>query len=117
MRKIATRVLGKAGYTVIKAAHAKKALERIKRLPRLDLLFTDVMLTGTLNGIELAREVRQLRPEVKVLYTSGYAKNEINLSDEGAEFLPKPYRRKDLIRKVQEVLDEAPEESVPAESL
>ena len=115
MRKIAMRALGKAGYTVIKAAHATKALQRIEGLPRLDLLFTDIILPGALNGIELAREVQQLRPEAKVLYTSGYAKNEIIPSDEGAEFLPKPYRRKDLIRKVQAVLNEAREGSVPDE--
>ncbi len=117
IRKIAMRALSKAGYTVIKAAHATKALQRIEGLPRLDLLFTDIMLPGALNGIELACEVQQLRPEAKVLYTSGYAKSEIIPSDEGAEFLPKPYRRKDLIRKVQAVLDEAREGSVPAEFL
>ncbi|NJO67697.1 MAG: response regulator [Rhodospirillales bacterium] len=75
VRKTATTILRTQGYEVVEAPDAASALARIETLPRLDLLFTDVVLPNGRSGVELADEVLKIRPKVKVLFTSGYAMN------------------------------------------
>ena len=75
-----------------------------------DLLFTDMMMPGGINGLELADEARQRRPDMKVLYASGYTdsvildKNAIRSTD---LLLNKPYRREELAQAIREALDAA----------
>lgn len=74
------------------------------------LLFTDTVMPGTMNGRQLADLARQLRPGIKVLFTSGYTENAIvhhGRLDRGVHLLNKPYRRQELAAKVRKVLDEA----------
>lgn len=71
------------------------------------LLLTDVIMPG-LSGAVLAMKLREIQPQVKVLYTSGYTENVIvhhGVLIEGTAFLPKPYRPAELARRVREVLD------------
>jgi CheY-like chemotaxis protein len=73
-----------------------------------DLLFTDVIMSGSKNGRELADAVVQRRPEVKVLYTSGYSQTAIvhnGRLDPGVLLLTKPYRRSDLAQMIRVALD------------
>lgn len=75
--------------------------------PRIDLLFTDVVLPGA-SGRELADRIKRLYPHVPVLYTTGYTRNAIvhhGRLDPNIHLLAKPYTQQDLARKVREMLD------------
>ena len=96
------------GYRVLVAGNGVEALEVLRGDQRVDLLFTDVVMPGGMSGREVAEEASQLRPGLKVLYTSGYAENAIvhdGRLDPGLVLLRKPYRRADLARKVRQALD------------
>jgi len=95
------------GYTTLVAANAAEALSLIDRGATLDLLFTDVVMPGTMNGRQLAEEVIKRLPSVKVLFTSGYTQNAIvhhGRLDPDIILLPKPYRKSDLARLVRAAL-------------
>lgn len=95
------------GYEVIAVRNAKQARESLDENRDFDLLFTDLIMPGDMNGRQLAREALKLQPSLKVLYTSGHAETG-SLADvelpEGAEVLHKPYRRSDLADKIGAML-------------
>jgi CheY-like chemotaxis protein len=96
------------GYRTLSAANADEALRAIRSDPTIDLLFTDVIMPGSMNGRQLVEEVRKLRGEFKVLYTSGYTENAIvhhGRLDPGILLLAKPYRKADLARMIRLALD------------
>jgi nitrogen-specific signal transduction histidine kinase/CheY-like chemotaxis protein len=108
VRKTATNILRKHGYEVVEASDAGEALQVVDRLPRLDLLFTDVVLANGINGSELAHQVLCRRPETRILLTSGYAQQTPvvdGMLADGIDLLPKPYRRSELTNRVRELLD------------
>jgi PAS domain S-box-containing protein len=108
LREHASKQLLSLGYRVSVAASGPEALALIETLGDFDLLFTDVVMPDGLNGRQLAEKVRTLRPEVKVLYTSGYAENAIihhGRLDPGVDLLIKPYRKRELALKVRKVLN------------
>ena len=91
------------GYAVSLAASAADALAILDARPDLFLLFTDVILGEGMNGIELAAEALRRRPDLKVLYTSGYVPGDYGFDsplEKGAEMLRKPYDREELVRKL-----------------
>jgi PAS domain S-box-containing protein len=105
------------GYTTISAADGKQALARIESGIAFDLLFTDVIMPGGLNGRELADEVAKRRPGIKVLYTSGYTDDAIvhhGRLDEGVLLLSKPYRKSELARMVRVALGDVTETRLAA---
>jgi CheY-like chemotaxis protein len=107
VRKLVVRNLRSMGYVVIEAADTRKAIELLRGDQAIDLLFTDVVLPGGMTGRQLADEARALRPDIRVLFTSGYTQNSIvhqGKLDPGVHLLSKPYRRDDLGRKIREVL-------------
>jgi PAS domain S-box-containing protein len=118
VRTYAAAQLGALGYGVVTAENAQQAIEAIERGCVPDLLFTDMIMPGGMNGRELAEQVLGRCPGIKVLYTSGYAHGAIDGSPENSvhvghqgrhqvrHLLGKPYRRRDLAAKVREVLDE-----------
>ncbi len=112
VRRAVARMLSDLGYQVLAAADAEEALNIIEGDAPIDLLFTDVMLPGALDGGELGVVARQLRPGVPVLCTSGY--NEVRAKDiEGRGdrfgFIAKPYTKTELARQLRTVLNrEAP---------
>jgi PAS domain S-box-containing protein len=94
-------------YAVLAAASAREALDMIAAGRAFDLLFTDVILGSGFNGPALADEILRLRPGVKVLYTSGYTKDEMATDgriDPGVALIHKPYRKIELARKIRAVL-------------
>ncbi len=108
LRKLAARVLTSLGYDVIACADAQSALEIAASTPkRIDLLFTDVIMPG-LSGRELGARLRAERPELRVLFTSGYPRDVLDTDSQSnveIEFLRKPYLPDDLAARVRELLD------------
>jgi nitrogen-specific signal transduction histidine kinase/ActR/RegA family two-component response regulator len=99
--------LNSLGYTVLTAGNAAEALTVIDSTVHLDLLFTDVIMPGSMNGRLLADEALKRRPSLKVLFTSGYTENAIihhGRLDPGVLLLSKPYRKSDLARSVREAI-------------
>jgi PAS domain S-box-containing protein len=96
------------GYRTFVAANGAEALAFLDRGEAVDLLFTDVIMPGEMNGAELSAAVLARRPEVKVLYTSGYTEN-VLMQDgrlpRGVRLLAKPYRKLDLARMLRDTLD------------
>jgi CheY-like chemotaxis protein len=103
MRKVVTRQLRELGYRVIEVEHAAAGLDSLAHNP-VDLLFTDVVLPGALNGQELARQAQERWPRLRVVLTSGFpAKNGGSVVVED-RLLVKPYRKADLARALREGL-------------
>ncbi|WP_280708620.1 ATP-binding protein [Bradyrhizobium sp. BR13661] len=103
--------LGSMGYRTISVADGPAALALVDQGVAFDLLFTDVIMRGGMNGRQLAEAVRQRRPGVHVLYTSGYIESAIaggGQIDPDIVLVRKPYRKSDLSRKIREVLEGAP---------
>ena len=100
--------LGEVGYRVEHAGTAADALAILKRNPQVALLFTDVVLPGGMNGRELANEAAKMRPDLPVLFATGYTRNAIihhGRLDANVELLLKPFTTEGLTRKVRQVLD------------
>jgi signal transduction histidine kinase len=95
------------GYQVSTAADAREALEVLKGGEPFDLLFTDVMMPGGVGGIQLARQAREIRPDLKVLLTSGYVGEASVLDETDFPLLPKPYERGVLAAKIRDALANA----------
>ncbi|HEV2362811.1 MAG TPA: ATP-binding protein [Caulobacteraceae bacterium] len=110
VRGISIENLEELGYAVLAATHADEALATMARQPRIDLLFTDVVMPG-MNGRQLADEARRRWPQVKVLFTTGYTQNAIihnGALDADAPLLAKPFTLEQLARKVRQLLDSEP---------
>ncbi|WP_052003127.1 PAS domain S-box protein [Microvirga sp. BSC39] len=108
VREFTVSALEEAGYTVLAAADGPSGLALLRSHPEVDLLFTDVVLAGPLNGRKVADEARKLRPELKVLFTTGYTRNAIvhhGRLDEGVNLITKPFTRRSLTDKVKRVLE------------
>jgi len=110
VRDYAATVLHGLGYAVLEAADTQSAIELLGNKPPIDLLFTDVVLPGGLNGKTLADEVRRKYPGLPVLFTTGYTRNAIvhqGRLDADVELLGKSYTEQDLAQKIREMLDRA----------
>jgi PAS domain S-box-containing protein len=107
VRTYAVGQLERLGYQVEFAANGQEALELLKNDSSFDLLFTDVIMPGKINGPRLAALAREMDPDLKVLYTSGYTENAIihhGRLDPGIILLSKPYRKSVLAQKVRQAL-------------
>jgi PAS domain S-box-containing protein len=93
------------GYTVAVAGDGADALAKLARDPSIALLLTDVVMPGGMSGHQLALEARRLRPDLKVLITSGYAAENARAAESGAEIIPKPFRQSELAHRVRLLLD------------
>jgi PAS domain S-box-containing protein len=95
------------GYITLDAANAAEALAIVEAGKDFDLLFTDVIMPGTMNGRQLANELQKTRPGLKVVFTSGYTENAIihhGRLDSGVLLLAKPYRKSDLAAMIRKAL-------------
>jgi PAS domain S-box-containing protein len=108
VRNNAVMQLASLGYKTIEAATGQEALHLIDSNGAIDLLFTDVVIPGGMNGRELADTAQRRKPDMRVLFTSGYTQNAITHHgrlDPGVLLLSKPYRKTDLARMVRVALD------------
>ena len=95
------------GYVTLQAANAAEAIAIVASGKPFDLLFTDVIMPGKMNGRQLADELLKTRPDLRVVYTSGYTENAIihhGRLDSGVLLLAKPYRKSDLARIIRKAL-------------
>jgi signal transduction histidine kinase/CheY-like chemotaxis protein len=107
VREYVVTQIGRLGYDTLAANNAAEALAIINGPERIDLLFTDVIMPGGMNGRQLATEAQTRRPGLKILYTSGYTENAIvhhGRLDAGVLLLPKPYLGSDLARMIRTAL-------------
>jgi two-component system cell cycle sensor histidine kinase/response regulator CckA len=108
VRALACRILKKRGYTILEASDAKQAQAIAEEYPgKIHLVFTDVVMPG-MTGKELVLKLKSRRPDMKVLFTSGYTNNSIvhhGMLDPGIAFLQKPFTVKSLISKVREMIN------------
>ncbi len=106
VREIGARFLAQLGYVVYQANDVDTALSLLAAHPETRLVFTDIVLPGRRDGLELAAEVKRLRPDVALLFTSGHASGAIErLEDFPARLIDKPYQRHTLGRAVRAALD------------
>ena len=117
VREIIRNILEANGYKILQAASGAEAVQLcVAQQPEpIHLLFTDLVMPG-MNGKELASQLAQQYPQLKVLYTSGYTSSytestlvDHTISKDGLIYLEKPFSSNDLLRKVREVLSEEPE--------
>jgi PAS domain S-box-containing protein len=107
VRATAANLLDDLGFEVLEAASGGEALGLLVRDEGIDLIFTDVMMPGGIGGGELAEQARQIRPDIKVLLTSGYFQEALVRKGSiaaNANLLVKPYRRRDLARALGKIL-------------
>jgi PAS domain S-box-containing protein len=110
VRAHVTGLLESLGYKVITASNAAQALELVNAGTAFDLLFTDIVMPGVMNGRQLAQKVAELRRPLRVLYTSGHTFGAFDSSGGlayGVLLLTKPYRKAELARMVRLCLDRA----------
>ncbi len=109
VRMFAVEMLTSLGYRVSGTADGPTALQALRQIGHIDLLFTDVGLPNGMNGRQLAEQAQRLQPDLRVLFTTAYARNAIvhhGRLDAGVALLLKPYTQLDLARKVRQVLSE-----------
>ena len=107
VRKYVMTQIASLGYATLEAANAAEALKIIDDDAEIDLLFTDVIMPGGMNGRQLADEAMRRRPRLKTLFTSGYTENAIlhhGRLDPGVLLLAKPYRKPELARMLRVAL-------------
>jgi len=111
VRRVAVNILRGLGYQVEEAEDGPSALKVLERPGHIDLLFTDLIMPNGIDGQELARRARALRPGLKALFTSGYSEQFIKgrgPTEAGVALLSKPYRTKQLAEAVRNALEARP---------
>ncbi|MCB9948702.1 MAG: PAS domain S-box protein [Rhodospirillaceae bacterium] len=108
VRQIAVATLEGLGYRVLEAETGPNALEVLARQPDVDLLFSDIIMPGGMNGLELAKKAREICPDLKILHASGYSEAAFahnHVTRRADELIAKPYRRDALARRVRSILE------------
>jgi CheY-like chemotaxis protein len=110
LRTYLTEILRNLNYEVLAVPHAQSALTILLQAERrVDLLLTDIVMPG-INGRELGRRAQEMRPELPILYMTGYSRNAVvhhGRLDEGVELLQKPVSQTEVATRVRELLDKA----------
>jgi PAS domain S-box-containing protein len=111
VRDHAVATLEGLGYHVIACIDGREAIKRLQEGVAADMLFTDIVMPGGINGFDLADRARQIRPSLKVLLTSGYAVDSLGSRRDllkGVAILHKPYHKAELAVRIREILDSDP---------
>jgi CheY-like chemotaxis protein len=103
IRMDVAEMLREAGFDILEAANADEALQMLERHSDIRLLFTDIDMPGSMNGLKLAAAVRDRWPPVRIIATSGYFKLQAGDLPADAWFIPKPYQPAQIISAVREL--------------
>lgn len=106
VREAVAPALGNAGFAVRVAASADEALAMLESDNKVNVLFSDIMMPGQLNGIGLARTVQERYPDIKVILATGYTDQLVH--QEGITLISKPYETSEVVRLLQEAIDAEP---------
>jgi CheY-like chemotaxis protein len=104
VRELAETMLASAGYAVVSAPSGEQALDLLEHGGAVDLVFTDVIMPGGMNGLQLADQVRARRPGTPILVTTGYMDALPATRGPRLDILSKPYRQEDLLSRVRAIL-------------
>ncbi|MFN4282882.1 MAG: response regulator [Alphaproteobacteria bacterium] len=110
VRAAACDMLAEMGYNILQADNPDSALAVLRSGATIELLFTDVVMPGSMTTRDMARAAKEIHPRLQVLFTSGYTSNSIvhdGRLDEGVSLLSKPYTKDELARKIRSVLETA----------
>jgi CheY-like chemotaxis protein len=108
IRFLTSLILRDAGYKVLEAEHGHEGLGVIQNSDEnIDLVFTDISMPGDMNGVQMAARIQVLKPQIRLLFTSGYAADAIPDMNLASEYpiLHKPYQPQDLLLKIREILE------------
>lgn len=106
-RMDAVEMLCAAGFDILEATNADEAIQMLERDVDIGLLFTDIDMPGSMNGLKLAAAVRERWPPVRIIATSGHFKVQAGDLPPDARFIPKPYQSAQIISAVHELTDAA----------
>lgn len=112
LRELVAKVLQDYDYRVLEAENGVQALKVWdEHQGKIDLLLTDMVMPGGVSGAELAQQLRQRKPDLRVIYSSGYSSEIVgkNFSEHDPVFLAKPYRPPQLAHRVRKCLDAPPQ--------
>ena len=107
LRMDAVDIVRDAGFEAVDAANADDAIAIIEANPNIHVVFTDVQMPGTMDGLKLARFIKDRWPPIKIVATSGRLRVSENDLPEGSIFVPKPYTPAQIIRTLRELTDNA----------
>jgi|ERR1035441_1944358 CheY-like chemotaxis protein len=107
LRMDAVDIVRDAGFEAVEAANADDAIAIIEANPNIHVVFTDVQMPGTMDGLKLARFIKDRWPPIKIVATSGRLRVSENDLPEGSIFVPKPYTPAQIIRTLRELTDNA----------
>jgi len=108
VRKLSVTILSKLGYAIIEAPDAKTALKLLQDIGEGDLLLSDIVLPGKMNGVELAVEMCALQPRIKVVFMSGYTQRAFDAEEVAGldyVYIQKPFGKTVLARAIRDALD------------
>ena len=105
VRRLVVKILGSLGYRTIEAENGRCALALLDETPEVDLLFSDMVLPGGMTGLDIAEQARRARPDIKILFMSGYTESGAELANVDVELIAKPFKRAVVAEKVRAVLD------------
>jgi CheY-like chemotaxis protein len=101
IRMNAMDMLEDAGFSVLESADADDALSVLAKHPEIGVLFTDINMPGTMDGLDLARRVHELRPAVHLIITSGKVRPSVAEIPDSGQFIEKPYQQDKFIRLIE----------------
>ena len=103
LRKDAAEIIAEAGFVVLEAANADEAIASLEARPDVNVVFTDIQMPGSMDGLKLANFVRGRWPPIKIVATSGFVRvGEADLP-EGSRFLSKPYMPSEIVATLREL--------------
>jgi CheY-like chemotaxis protein len=104
LRMDAVEIIRNAGFDALEAGNADDAITILEARPNIHVVFTDVQMPGTMDGLKLARFVKDRWPPIKILATSGLVRIGGGDLPAGGRFLPKPYSRTEVVQTLRELL-------------